>query len=169
MARFASSEDLVAASKKVRAAGYTKLDAYTPYAIEGLPDELGNRDDRVPWIVFFCGIFGAMAGFALEYYVSVIDYPLNVGGRPNLSWPSFIPVTFECGVLAASIGGVVGMLMLNGLPRPYHPVFNAPGIERSGVDKFFLCIEADDPNFSETDTRQLLQSLGAESVDEVKP
>jgi len=169
MAQFDEAEQLLNAARRTREAGYTKFEAYSPYAIEHLADEIGNRDDRVPWIVFSCGMLGALGGFGLQVYATVIDYPMNIGGRPDLSWPSYIPITFECGVLAASLGGVVGMLMLNGLPKPYHPVFNAPGFDGATRDKFFICIESEDPKFSESETAAFLKGLGAGSVNEVKP
>ena len=167
VAKYSSGEMLLEAAKEIRGKGYTSVEAYTPYHVEGVVDALGNKDDRVTWIVFFGGVIGAALGFLLQYYVAVVDYPMNVGGRPNLSWPSFIPVTFECGILSAPLSGLVGMLGLNGLPRPHHPIFDAPGIEASGRDKFFLCIEADDPQFSLDEAKAALQATGPESVDEV--
>ncbi len=167
VAKYSSGEMLLEAAKEIRCKGYTSVEAYTPYHVEGVVDALGNKDDRVTWIVFFGGVIGAALGFLLQYYVAVVDYPMNVGGRPNLSWPSFIPVTFECGILSAALSGLVGMLGLNGLPRPHHPIFDAPGIEASGRDKFFLCIEADDPQFSLDEAKAALQATGPESVDEV--
>lgn len=167
IARYSSGEACLAAAKSIRARGFTQVEAYTPYMVEGLVDELKNRDDRVTWIVFFGGVIGASLGFLLQYYVSVVDFPMNVGGRPDLSWPSFIPVTFECGILCAALSGLVGMLMLNGLPRPHHPVFEAPGFEAVGRDKFFLCIEAGDPQFSVEAAKSALLETRPESVDEV--
>jgi hypothetical protein len=165
--RYSSGEALLDAAKIVKGKGYQNVEAYTPYMVEGVVDTLKNRDDNVTWIVFFGGVIGAGLGFLLQVYVSVIDYPMNVGGRPDFSWPSFIPVTFECGILSAALSGLVGMLGLNGLPRPHHPIFEAPGIEASGRDKFFLCIEADDPGFEIEEVKETLRSTGAESVDEV--
>lgn len=169
MAQFSDSESLMEAVKKARTAGYTQMDAYTPFAVEELADALGNRDDRIPWVVFICGVLGALGGLSLQYYINVIDWPMNVGGRPDFSWPSFIPVTFECGVLGAAIGGVVGMIILNGLPRPYHPVFNVPGFDAATRDKFFLCIESGDPQFDPEKTAEFLKETGAERVEEVEP
>lgn len=166
-AHYETPEALIEAAKSAREAGYSKLDALTPYAVEGLVDVLGQRDDRVPKIVLTFGVLGALSGFALQTYVSVFDYPLNIGGRPNLSWPSFIPITFECGVLAAALSALVGMLMLNGLPRPHHPVFDAPEIERATDDRFVLFIESEDPLFNTSDTREFLKGTGAVSVQEV--
>ena len=167
IAQFPDAEQLVDAVRAARREGYERMDAYTPYAIDGLADELRNRDDRVPWIVFICGVTGASLGFLLQYYVTCVDFPMNIGGRPNFSWPSYIPITFECGVLLASFGALIGMLMLNGLPRPHHPLFNVPAFDEVTNDKFFLCIEAEDAKFSKQDTRQFLQNLGSELVEEV--
>ena len=166
-ASFDNPEDLLVAAHRAREAGYTKMDAYTPFPVHGLPDAIGFHDNRVPWIIFFCGLAGALGGYALQYYVSVIDYPLNVGGRPLHSWPTFIPVTFECTILLAALGAVFGMLGLNGFPKPYDPMFNAPGFERVSQDRFFLCIEADDPKFDVQEITRLMQSLNAEAVSEV--
>jgi hypothetical protein len=169
LASFDSSEKLFDATRKAREAGYVAMDAYAPFAIEGLPEELGSRDDRVPWIVFFAGITGAALGFWMQVYFHAIDYPMNVGGRPDISWPSFIPVTFECGILAAATSALVGMLVLNGLPRPHHPLFGAKTFERVMNDRFYLCIEATDPMFDNAKTKEFLQGLGAETVEEVAP
>lgn len=169
MAEFDDPEQLLKAVKRTRAEGYRRIEAYTPFPIEGLVDALGKRDDRVPWIVFFSGLAGACAGYGLQYYISAVDYPLNVGGRPFHSWPAFIPVTFELMVLLAAFGAVLGMLILNGLPRPYHPVFNAPRFELVNQDRFFLCIERRDPKFDPERTKQFLQSLDPKTVTEVEP
>lgn len=169
LASFDSPEKLYDAAVKARDEGYVAMDAYSPFAIEGLPEELGTRDDRVPWIVFICGITGASLGFLLQVYVHMYDYPMNVGGRPDFSWPSFIPVTFESGILCAAFGALIGMLVLNGLPRPYHPLFNAKSFDRVTDDRFLLCIEAKDPLFDKVKTREFLEGLGAESVEEVAP
>ena len=167
IAKYSTGEHLLDAAKSVRSKGYVNVEAYTPYMVEGVVDTLGNRDDRVTWIVFFGGVIGASLGFLLQYWVSAVDFPMNIGGRPNVSWPSFIPITFECGILCAALSGLVGMLLLNGLPRPHHPIFDAPGIEASLRDKFFLCIESDDPQFSLEEAKAALRDTGAESVDEV--
>lgn len=168
IAEFESADELIRAAKRAREAGYTHMDAYSPFPVHGLAEAIGFEDHKVPWVVFISGVIGAVAGFALQYYVSVVDYPLNVGGRPYLSWPAFIPVTFETTVLFAAFGAFIGMLALNGLPRPYHPVFNAPRFERASQDRFFLCIEATDPRFDRVKTRQLLESMGARLVSEVE-
>lgn len=168
IAEFESAEELLHAAKRARKAGYTQMDAYSPFPVHGLSEAIGFEDHKVPWIVFLAGVLGAIAGFSLQYYISVVDYPLNVGGRPFLSWPSFIPVTFETTVLFAAFGAFIGMLALNGLPQPYHPLFNAPRFERASQDRFFLCIEAKDPLLDRTKTRQFLENLGARLVSEVE-
>jgi hypothetical protein len=163
-AEFTEPEQLIAAAKAARAKGYRKMDAYTPYPVHGLDEAMSFHDMRIPWMIFFGAIFGACAGYGLQYYINVIDYPLNIGGRPYQSWPSFIPVTFECTILFAALTAVFGMLALNGLPQPWHPIFNAPNIERAGSDRFFLCIEAKDPLFDNEETRRFLDSLHPENV-----
>ncbi|MGQ9488321.1 MAG: DUF3341 domain-containing protein [Armatimonadota bacterium] len=168
IAEFESAEELLHAVKRAREAGYTQMEAYSPFPVHGLSEAIGFEDHKVPWVVFIAGVIGAIAGFSLQYYISVVDYPLNVGGRPFLSWPSFIPVTFETTVLFAAFGAFIGMLALNGLPQPYHPVFNAPRFERASQDQFFLCIEAKDPMFDRAKTRQFLENLGARLVSEVE-
>ncbi|GIV19818.1 MAG: membrane protein [Armatimonadota bacterium] len=168
IAEFESAEDLLHAAQRARQAGYTRMDAYSPFPVHGLSEAIGFEDHKVPWVVFLAGVVGAIAGFSLQYYISVVDYPINVGGRPHLSWPSFIPVTFETTVLFAAFGAFIGMLALNGLPQPYHPVFNAPRFERASQDRFFLCIEANDPQFDRVKTRHFLENLGARLVSEVE-
>jgi len=169
MAEFDSPTALVEASRRAQAEGYRKMDAYTPFPIEELHEALGLHDTRVPLIVLCGGILGGLLGYGLEYWVSVIAYPINVGGRPFHSWPAFIPVTFETTVLVAALSAVVGMIALNGLPMPYHPVFNVPRFELASRDRFFLCIEAADPRFDRTATRRFLESLSPREVTEVAP
>ncbi len=151
----------------MRAAGYEQIDAYTPYAVEGLADELGLPRTRVPFVVLVAGLVGAGVGFFMQYFSMAIDYPFNVGGRPANSWPVFIPITFEVMVLVAGFAALFGMLFLNGLPRPYHPVFNVPRFERASQDRFFLCIEASDSHFDAILTRQFLAELHPAEVMEV--
>lgn len=167
IAYYDSPEALLEAAKKAREEGYSKMDALSPYHIEGLVEVLKQRDDRVPKFVLAGGVLGALGGFFLQVYVSAIDYPLNVGGRPDISWPAFIPITFECGVLAAALTALISMLTLNGLPRPYHEVFDAPGIERVTDDQFALYVMADDDKFDADATREFLASTGAVSIQEV--
>ncbi len=168
MGRYASADELIEAVRVARSQGYRRLDAYTPFPVHGLSDALGAEDARLPWLVFLCGLAGAALGYGLQYFVSVIDYPLNVGGRPLHSWPSFIPVTFETTVLLAAFGAVFGMFAMNGLPRPHHPVFAVPGFDRASSDAFFLCIEASDPRYEPDEVRNMLRSSGAVEVSEVR-
>jgi hypothetical protein len=152
-------DQVLLATRRAWEAGYRKMDAYTPYPVEGLATALGMSHSRIPAIVLCGGLIGAAVGFAMQYYSMVIDYPLNVGGRPLNSWPAFITVAFEMLVLVASLSALLGMLYMNGLPRPNHPVFNAPGFERASQDRFFLCIEATDPRFDAEETARFLVGL----------
>lgn len=169
LAEFDGPDELLTAAKDSYAAGYRKMDAFSPMPIHDLSESLGYDKHRVPAIVLICAMLGVAAGFGLQYFVSVVDYPLNVGGRPFLSWPSFIPVTFELGVLFSAFGALIGMMVLNGLPRPYHPIFNVKNFERASDDGFFLCIEAEDPKFDVSETRTFLEGLEAKKVDDVEP
>ena len=167
MAEFDNPTDLVEAANHARLAGYTSMDAYTPFPIEELNDALGLKKNPLPLIVLLGGIFGGGAGYFLEYWTQVIAWPMNIGGRPFHSWPHFIPVTFECTVLGASLAAFVGMLALNGLPKPYHPVFNVPAFDRASRDRFFLCIESTDPRFDRYATESFLKDLHPLGVSEV--
>ena len=169
MAEFDGPEPIVTAAERAHKEGYRKMDAYTPFPIEELPEALGHHKRLLPWIVLAGAMLGGLAGYALQYFATVLYYPINVGGRPLHSGPAVLPVTFELTVLGGAVAAVVGMLALNGLPMLYHPVFNAPRFERASRDKFFLCIEATDPRFSRNDTRNFLVSLGASEVIEVDP
>ena len=168
MAEFDSPGHLVTAAHRARQAGYVKMDGYSPYPIEELSEAIGFRHTRLPLIVLTGGILGCLGGYLLQYWVSVIEYPMNIGGRPLNSWPSFIPVTFETTVLLAALAAVFGMLGLNGLPMPYHPVFNVPRFALASRDRFFLCIEAVDPKFDRETTMQFLRGLEPRSVSEVQ-
>ena len=168
MAEFEKPEDLLEASRKAFTAGYRKLDAFSPMPIHGLADSIGYQPTRLPFLVFAGGVIGAILGYGLCYWVSVIAYPLNVGGRPFHSGPAFIPVTFELTILFAALAAVFGMIVANGLPRPYHPVFNVPGFDRASQDRFFLCIEADDPRFDIEETGRFLESLHPHEVSRVE-
>lgn len=160
MAEFAEPHEIVAAADRAREAGYRVMDAYTPFPIERLAEALGHRSrGRLPKIVLAGGIVGCVGGYLLQYWTSVHVYPMNVAGKPFHSWPAFIPVTFETTVLFAATAAVVGMLMLNGLPRPYHPVFNVPQFGMATRNRFFLCIETGDPKFDREGTRKFLESL----------
>jgi hypothetical protein len=167
MAEFDSPDALVAASRRAHEAGYRRLDAYTPFPIEELHEALGFHNTGVPLLVLIGGIVGGVAGYGLEYWVSAVAYPLNIGGRPFHSWPSFIPVTFEMTVLFAALTAVFGMLVLNKLPMPYHPVFNVPRFALATRDRFFLCIESADAKFDAAGTRRFLESCGPREVTDV--
>jgi hypothetical protein len=169
MAEFDNPTDLVEAANHARIAGYTAMDAYSPFPIEELNDALGLKRNPLPLIVLIGGLLGGLGGYSLEFWTQVIAWPMNIGGRPFHSWPHFIPVTFECTVLGASLAAFVGMIALNKLPMPYHPVFNVPRFAaHASQDKFFLAIEATDPKFVRDDTRAFLLSLGAREVNDVE-
>lgn len=168
MGEFEQPEQLLHAAQRAYASGYRKMDAYSPYAVEGVSEAIGFHKTRVPLIVLLGGICGALTAYGMEGWSAIWDYPLNVGGRPLHSWPSFIPITFELTVLFASIAGTLGMIFLNGLPRLYHPVFNAPEFKLASQTRFFLCIEAEDHVFKADEVRAFFHSLGAEKVLEVE-
>ncbi len=168
MAEFTSPEALLAACRRAYAEGFRRMDAYTPFPIEGLAEAIGFRRTKVPLIVLIGGVLGCIGGFYLQYWVAVIDYPINVGGRPLNSWPSFIPVTFELTILIAALFAFFGLLALNKLPMPYHPVFNVPSFELASRNRFFLCIEAGDPKFDLEQTSKFLEGTGAQGVHEVE-
>lgn len=164
LAEFGDEDALVAATRKIREAGYTNLDAYTPYPVEGLAEALGFHRSRVPLVVLGGGILGAVGGYFLQYWLNVLDYPINVGGRPLNSIPAWIIVTFELTILSAALFAVLGMLALNGLPRPNHPVFNVPEFALASTNRFFLALEASDPRFEARTAREFLESLGTKGV-----
>ncbi|MBI2816895.1 MAG: DUF3341 domain-containing protein [Acidobacteria bacterium] len=168
MAEFEEAGELLVAAHKAREAGFTRLDAYSPLPIEGLSEAVGFESTRLPLIVLIGGIVGAIGGFALQYYIHVIEYPQNIGGRPFNSWPSFVPITFETTVLCAALAAVLGMLALNGLPSPYHPVFNAPRFKLASRHRFFLCIKARDPKFDLEETKEFLLGLEPHEVCEIE-
>lgn len=169
MAEFHSPDELMRATHRTYEDGYRRIDAFSPFPIDGLAEALGFRRTEVPALVLGGGIFGAVAGYALQYYCAVISYPLNVGGRPLNSWPAFIPIVFEMAVLCAAVTAVIGMLFLNGLPQPYHPAFNVPRFALASRDRFFLLIDAHDPHFEPARTTEFLSALGAHAVSEVEP
>jgi hypothetical protein len=167
MAEFATADEILRATREARRAGYRDMDAYTPYPVEGLASELGLPRTRVPFVVLTAGLVGAAVGYFMQYWSMAVDYPFNVAGRPLNSWPVFIPITFEVMVLIASFATLLGVLFLNGLPQPHHPVFNAPRFAHASQDRFFLCIEATDPRFRQEETRQFLADLHPAEVVEV--
>jgi hypothetical protein len=167
MAEFDSPTALVEAAHAAHAQGYRRMDAYSPIPIEELHEALGFHHTKLPMIVLIGGLVGGLGGYGLQYWSSVMAYPMNVGGRPFNSWPQFIPVTFETTILGAALAAVLGMLALNGLPMPYHPVFNAPRFALASRNRFFLCIEARDPTFDRELTQRFLESLHPRGVAEV--
>ena len=169
MAEFDSPADLVRACRAAREAGYRQMDAYTPFPMEAVFEALGLHRNAMPLLVLCGGILGCVGGLGLCYWVSVVAYPLNVGGRPFFSLPAFIPVTFECTILVAALFAVLGMLALNGLPMPYHPVFNVPSFALASRDRFFLCIESADARFDREATQKFLEQFSPLSVSEVAP
>jgi hypothetical protein len=169
MAEFETPESLLNATRRAFEAGFRRMDAYSPFPVEGLAEALGFHGTRVPLIVLIGGLIGCIGGFFLQYWVHVIDYPLIIGGRPLNSWPSFVPVTFELTILIAALSAFFGLLALNGLPMPYHPVFNVEQFQLASRNRFFLCIQADDPNFNPVETRRFLDGVAAQAVYEVEP
>lgn len=167
MAEFDSAQELVAAAHKTHAAGYQKMDAYSPFPVEGLADAIGFHKNSVAFVVLVGGIIGGLSGYALQYWVSTIAYPLNIGGRPYHSWPSFIIVTFEMTILFAGLAAAFGMLALNGLPMPYHPVFNVAEFAKASDNKFFLIVFSSDPKYDGARTREFLKGLAPRAISEV--
>ncbi len=167
LAEFDGPQTLVAATERAYQEGYRKIDAYSPFPVEGLAEALGFHKRRLPTLVLLGGLAGCIGGYLLQYFTTVIYYPINIGGRPLHSWPSFIPVTFELTILGGALAAVLGMLALNGLPMPYHSLFNEPRFQHASSDAFFLCIEATDPRFNGEETRRFLESLDAGMVKEV--
>ncbi len=169
MAEFRTPDELLTAALAAHGAGYRRMDAYSPLPVEGLEDVIRTRRLWMPAIVLLGGLTGGLSGYLLQWWISVVDYPLNVGGRPYHSWPAFIPVTFELTILFGALAAVLGMLALNNLPSPYHPVFNVARFQLASQNRFFLCIEAADPKFQLEATRKFLQDLGSQEVNEVEP
>ena len=167
LAEFDSADKLVYATRRAYAAGYRAMDAYSPFPVEGLSEALGSHTNAVPLIGLFGGTAGALTGVAMQYWIHVVDLPINVGGRPLDSWPSFVPVTFELAVLFSALSMVAGLFILNGHPQPYHPVFNVATFARASRDRFFLCLEARDPCFAHDQTQRFLQQLGPSEVTDV--
>lgn len=167
MAEFDTPTELVDAANKVRLAGYTKTDAFSPFPLHEIDEALGIKRSILPLLVLCGGVSGLLLGVGLQVFVHYIDYPLNVGGRPYLSWPSFVPPAYELTILLAGFTAVFGMLFLNGLPRPYHPVFNVPRFALATREKFFLIIEAADPNYNYDDVRSFMETLDPQEVFDV--
>jgi hypothetical protein len=169
MAEFDTPEALLDAATRVRDAGYTQTDAYAPFPVHGLAHSLGAPRTKLPLLVLAGGAVGGFTGYFMQYFATVIHWDVNVGGRPLHSWPAYIPVTFEMTVLFASLTAFLCIIVLNGLPQPYHPVFNVAAFERASSDRFFLCVEASDPNFDREKTRHFLESLEPRAVTVVEP
>jgi hypothetical protein len=167
MAEFDSAQTIVDAARRVVNEGYTKAEAYTPVPIEDLNIILHKRRTYVPQIALLGGLTGMATGFALQYWASVIEYPVNVGGRPFASWPAFVVPSYELTILFAALATTIGMIALNGLPQPYHPVFNVPRFSLASSDKFFLVIEAVDPKYDGDQTSRFLHEVGAKGVYDV--
>jgi len=168
MAEFGSAEQLLEAAQRTHEAGYIRIDAFSPFPIEGLAEAVGFRHTRLPLVVLIGAVTGCFTGYFLQYYASAISYPLNVGGRPLNSWPAFVPITFELTVLFAAVSAVLGMLVMDGLPTPYHPVFNVPRFALASRDRFFLVIKARDPRFDPVNTRLFLEGLHPREVNTVE-
>jgi hypothetical protein len=166
LAEFDTATELVDAATRVTEAGYTKTDAFSPFPLHEIDEALGIKRSILPVLVFFGGLTGTCLGIGLQVFIHYIDYPLNIGGRPYLSWPSFVPAAYELTILLAGFTTVFGMLFLNGLPRPYHPVFNVPRFALATREKFFLLIESADPKFND-ETRSFMESLGPQEVFDV--
>jgi len=169
LAEFDDPRSLVAAAKRTYAAGYRKIDTFSPYPIEEAWEAIGHHDGRLSFIVLAGGITGLLSGIGLQEWVHQIAYPMNIAGKPLNSWPQFVPVCFELTILFAALSAVIGMIVLNGLPQPYHPAFNVERFERASRDKFFLIVESDDPKFDRQQTAEFLKGLHATEVNEVEP
>jgi len=168
MAEFEGPNELIHAARKTYEAGYRRINGYSPYPIEELSEAIGFTHSRLPLIVFIGGLLGGIGGFLMQYWIEVINYPINVGGKPYNSWPAFIPITFECTVLVAAFSAVLGMLVLNKLPQPYHPVFNAPNFALATRDRFFLVVEASDQKYNHEQVMVLLKTFNPIEVIDVE-
>lgn len=168
VAQFGSADEVKAAAVSTRKAGYTRTDAYTPFPVDGLDDDLGMRPTNLGWLVLIVGILGGLGGFWMQWWANTTFYPLNIGGKPLNSWPNFIIIMYELTILSAGLTAGIGMILRNGLPRYYHSIFNTPNFENASRDKFFLAIESRDPEFDLDKTRAFLVSLEPERVSEVE-
>lgn len=168
VAQFGSVEDIMTASERVRDAGYKRTDAYTPFPVEGLDEALGMQPTRLGWVVLAAGIAGGLGGFLLQWWANTTYFPLNIGGKPLNSWPNFIIIMYELTILFSAFTAGLFMIARNGLPRPYHSIFNTPNFETASRDKFFLCVESRDPQFDIVGTRAFLESLTPERISEVE-
>lgn len=169
MAQFKDPTELVVATEAARKAGFTMMDGYSPFPIEEMDHALNIKTTKLPWMILVGGLIGCFGGFGMQWFANVVHYPINIGGRPLNSWPMFIPVTFELTILLSALTAVFGMLIMNGFPHPYHPVFNVPAFAHATQDGFFLCIEATDPKFDRHATAEFLKSLHPVEVSEVAP
>lgn len=167
VAEFESADLLLDAARKTREKGYLRIDAYSPFPLEGLSEAIGFEHDSVGLITLLGAIIGGLTGYLMQYYANVLDYPINIGGRPYHSWPAFIPVTFELTILGGALSAAFGMLALNRLPRLHHPIFQYPGFDRASKDRFFLCIHSKDPQFERSRTDHFLTTLNPLRVQEV--
>ena len=167
LAEFETPTQVVVAARKAHGQGYRRMDAYSPFPVEGLAEAIGFKHTKLSGVVLIMGILGGLGGFFMCWYANVIQYPLNIGGKPNNAWPAWIPITFECAILIAAFGAVFGMLALNGLPMPYHPVFNVKRFEQASRDRFFLVIQSRDPKFDVDDVYTFLDSLHPREVTDV--
>lgn len=168
LAQFDSPESLLAAAKRVRDAGYARWDAHTPFPVHGLNDAMGLRPTRLPWIVLAAGFVGAATGLVLQWFTNAFDYPLLISGKPIFSLPANIPVMFELTILFAAVAAFVGMLGLNGLPRPHHALFRSRRFRRTTTDGFFISIEASDPKFEPAGTKRFLQALSGTEIETIE-
>ncbi|MCA9115854.1 MAG: DUF3341 domain-containing protein [Planctomycetaceae bacterium] len=169
LAEFKTDDELLAACRAAYASGYRRMNAYAPYLVHGLAEAVGFRRSWVSVVTLAGGVLGGIAGFGLQYWTSAVDYPLDIGGRPLNSWPSFVPITFEAIILGASAAAVLGMLALNRLPEPWHPLFNVPAFDRASQDRFFLSIRSDDSQFDVERTRAFLEGLNPHAIHDVPP